>query len=146
MLISFFGTTSPALYLALAYFHRQIIDLARVYQWQEGALPLAIDLHTHIVESYPTNLIDGKYQQMARTILPHIPTPRRGVTLPHCPRKLQEKPRCQRLFMHATAVNRKIMEQGLARKYRSPPSIRFCFLNEKCRVINFSLCFNGRVR
>ena len=35
ILFSLFGTTSPALYLALANFHRKIIDLARVYQWQE---------------------------------------------------------------------------------------------------------------
>lgn len=38
-----FSIASPALYLALANFHREIIDLSRVYQWQTGVLPLAID-------------------------------------------------------------------------------------------------------
>lgn len=53
ILFSFFSTTSSGLYLALANFHREIVDLGRIYQWQGGVLPLAIDLHTRIVEGYP---------------------------------------------------------------------------------------------
>ena len=59
ILFSLFGTTSPALYLALANFHREIIDLAQVYKWQGGVLPLAIDLHTRIV---PAARCHSQYQ------------------------------------------------------------------------------------
>lgn len=97
--------------------------------------------HPHIVDSYPTNLSKmGNTGQVTRTIVQHIPTPRKSTMLPHCPRKLQEKPGCQRLFRHSLlqqnerrlsklsskacmrpAVNRKTMEQGPTRKDRSPP-------------------------
>lgn len=55
ILMELFGTTTPSLHLALHRFHREIIDLSTVYEWQGGVLPLALDLHTHIVQSHPTD-------------------------------------------------------------------------------------------
>lgn len=55
IVVSLFGTTSPTLHLALANFHRDIIGLSTVYKWQPRVLPLALDLHTHIVKGHPTD-------------------------------------------------------------------------------------------
>lgn len=55
ILMELFGTTTPFLHLAFHCFHRKIIDLSTVYKWQGGVLPLALDLHTHIVQSHPTD-------------------------------------------------------------------------------------------
>lgn len=55
ILMELFGTTTPFLHLALHRFHREIIDFSIVYEWQGGVFPLALDLHTHIVESHPTD-------------------------------------------------------------------------------------------
>lgn len=55
ILRALFGTTTPALYQPLANFHREIMGLATIYEWQDGVLLLALDLHTHIVEGQPTD-------------------------------------------------------------------------------------------
>lgn len=55
ILMELFGITTPSLHLALHRFHREIIDLSTVYEWQGGVLPLSLDLHTHIVQSHPTD-------------------------------------------------------------------------------------------
>ncbi len=36
--------------LALINFYLKILDLAKVYRWQKGVLPLALEFHTHIVQ------------------------------------------------------------------------------------------------
>lgn len=73
IVVFLFGTTSPTLHLALANFHRDIIDLSIVYKWQPGVLPLALDLHTHIVEGHPTDPHKGEIQAkwQARFCNPH---------------------------------------------------------------------------
>lgn len=55
ILMALFGSNIPALYLALASFHQEIMELSTIYEWQGGVLPLALDLHTHIVEGQPTD-------------------------------------------------------------------------------------------
>ena len=66
ILMALFGPTIPSLYLALAGFHREIIELSTIYEWQGGVLPLALDFHTHVVEGQPTDptrwLIPAKWQ------------------------------------------------------------------------------------
>lgn len=66
ILMALFGPTIPTLYLALAGFHREIIELSTIYEWQGGVLPLALDFHTHVVEGQPTDptrwLIPPKWQ------------------------------------------------------------------------------------
>lgn len=53
ILIELFGTTTPFLHLAFYCFYCKIIDLFTVYKWQKRVFSLALDLHTHIVQSYP---------------------------------------------------------------------------------------------
>lgn len=93
ILFNFSGTTSPALYLALTNFNREIIDLTRMYEWQGGLLPLAINLHTQIVESHLTDLtmweIPAKWQGRFCNPSRLQEEVRR---LPYCPWKLEEKP------------------------------------------------------
>ena len=55
ILMALFGPTIPTLYLALAGFHREIIELSTIYEWQGGVLPLALDFHNHVVEGQPTD-------------------------------------------------------------------------------------------
>lgn len=55
ILIAFFEPTISTLYLVLASFYSEIIELSTIYKWQGRVLPLALDFHTHIVESQPTN-------------------------------------------------------------------------------------------
>ncbi len=49
--MTLFDSTNPTLYLALAAFHWEIIEHSITYKWQGGVLPLALDFHTHVVES-----------------------------------------------------------------------------------------------
>lgn len=55
ILISLFGATVPNLHLALANFYINILQLAKVYEWQEAVLPLAIKIHSHIVCLRPSD-------------------------------------------------------------------------------------------
>lgn len=55
--VALFGATTPNLYLPLAAFHREIMDLSTIYEWQAAVLPLALDFHTHIIEGHPTDTI-----------------------------------------------------------------------------------------
>ncbi len=48
----FRSTVSLPFTLALADFHRKILDLTKVYRWEGGVLPLALNLHTYIVEGH----------------------------------------------------------------------------------------------
>ena len=41
ILMALFGPTIPTLYLALAGFHREIIELSTIYEWQGGVSPKA---------------------------------------------------------------------------------------------------------
>lgn len=56
IMVSFFGSTTPDLFFALGEYHREVLDLAKVYEWRQAVLPLAIDYHTHITESSPTTV------------------------------------------------------------------------------------------
>lgn len=55
IVMALFGPTIPILYLALADFHCEVIELSTIYKWQGGVLPLALDFHTHVVEYQPTD-------------------------------------------------------------------------------------------
>ncbi len=53
IMVALFGFTVGSFFtLALANFYCKILDLAKVYQWQRGVLPLALDFHTHIAEGH----------------------------------------------------------------------------------------------
>lgn len=99
ILMALFGPTIPTLYLALAGFHREIIELSTIYEWQGGVLPLALDFHTHVVEGQPTDR-DGPFSRNGKPVsatrspyLAQILLARRGnahIPLPHPPpRKMQ---------------------------------------------------------
>lgn len=47
----FRSTFDSPLTLTLADYLRKILDFIKVYRWQKKVLPLALNLHTHIVES-----------------------------------------------------------------------------------------------
>lgn len=49
IVISLFGTTAPDLHAALSLFKGDIIQLFRVYGWKDTVLPLAIEIHVHIL-------------------------------------------------------------------------------------------------
>lgn len=55
ILMALFGLIIPTFYLTLAGFHQKIIELSTIYEWQNDVPLLALDFHTHIVESQPTN-------------------------------------------------------------------------------------------
>lgn len=55
ILVAFFGVSNPKLHFALYSFHREVIDLSKIYQWQGGVLPMALDFHTHIVQGDPAD-------------------------------------------------------------------------------------------
>ena len=55
-MVSFFGSTTPDLFFALGEFHREIIDLASIYSWQQAVLPLALDYHTSVTNSSATSV------------------------------------------------------------------------------------------
>lgn len=57
IIVALFGATTPNLYLPLAAFHREIMDLSTIYEWQAAVFPLALDFHTYIVEEHPTDTI-----------------------------------------------------------------------------------------
>ena len=50
---AFFGRVAPDLQLALLRFYGVILQLSKVYDWQEAVLPMAIEVHTHIVAQQP---------------------------------------------------------------------------------------------
>ena len=56
IIVSFFGNTTPDLFFALGEFHREIIDLASIYSWQQTVLPLALDYHTSVTNSLATSV------------------------------------------------------------------------------------------
>lgn len=61
IMISLFGSTVVPLFrLALANFYHKILDFAKVYRWQEGVLPLALNLHTHIVKNHSSDFFQWK--------------------------------------------------------------------------------------
>lgn len=55
IVMALFGSTNPSLHLALHCFHREMIDLSTVYEWQGGVLLLALDFYTHIIQGHPTD-------------------------------------------------------------------------------------------
>lgn len=66
ILLAFHGQAVPKLAYALSEYHRDIMDLARTYNWQEAVLLLAIDYHTYITESAPSD--PTKWEIPARRI------------------------------------------------------------------------------
>ncbi|MCJ1423227.1 hypothetical protein MMC29_001109 [Sticta canariensis] len=50
---AFFGPVVPDLQLALLRFYGVILQLSKVYDWREAVLPMAIEVHTHIVTQQP---------------------------------------------------------------------------------------------
>ncbi len=55
IMVSLFGSTSPELHAALTIFYGNILQLARVYEWQEAVLPMTIEVHTHVVSQQPSD-------------------------------------------------------------------------------------------
>lgn len=56
VIVALIGSTISFLFtLVLADFHREILNLTKVYCWQERVLPIALDLYTHIVEGYTSD-------------------------------------------------------------------------------------------
>jgi hypothetical protein len=53
---SFFGAQSQGLHNALLRFHGKIIDLAEIYEWQGAVLPLALDHHSNLCSTGPTEI------------------------------------------------------------------------------------------
>lgn len=54
-MVSLFRKTSPDLYAGLTHFYDAILQLAKVYDWKEAVLRLAIEAHSHIVAQQPTD-------------------------------------------------------------------------------------------
>lgn len=50
-----FGPKFPALPSALLRFCRQIIDLSKIYVWNDAVLLLALRYHQHVIRSGQTN-------------------------------------------------------------------------------------------
>lgn len=59
---------------ALVTFFCKIAELSQVYERQDAVLPLAIDLHEHIVAIQPTDLTNRQFHTNSRVVLqtPHI--------------------------------------------------------------------------
>lgn len=64
ILVALFGVSNPTLHFALYSFHRDVIDLSKIYQWQGSVLPMALDFHTHIVQGDPAD--PGRWEIPAR--------------------------------------------------------------------------------
>lgn len=53
ILLSLFGKEAPNLHTAITQFYGNILQLSKVYEWQEAVLPMAIEVHTHIISQQP---------------------------------------------------------------------------------------------
>ena len=60
IMVSLFGKSSQQLHATMSAFHGKILTLAKVYEWQEAVLPLAIETHTHIIASQPSDASQWK--------------------------------------------------------------------------------------
>jgi hypothetical protein len=54
-IVHLFGPKFSLLLPALLRFLRQIIDLSKIYMWQDAILPLALRYHQHVMRSGQTN-------------------------------------------------------------------------------------------
>lgn len=55
LLSQLFGNTAPGLHASLFRFYGAILLLSKVYKWNEGLLPLAIEVHSRILAKQPTD-------------------------------------------------------------------------------------------
>ncbi len=55
IMVSLFGATAPHLQAALIQFYGLGLQLSKVYDWKEALLPLAIEVHSHIVTQQPSD-------------------------------------------------------------------------------------------
>lgn len=55
MLVSLFGKKAPSLYPVLTQFYGNILQFSKVYKWQEALLPMAIEVHMHIIAQQPSD-------------------------------------------------------------------------------------------
>ncbi len=55
IIVSLFRAMAPRLQAALTQFYDLILQLSKVYDWKEALLPLAIEVHSHIVTQQPSN-------------------------------------------------------------------------------------------
>ncbi len=55
ILVPLFGATVLRLQAALTQFYGLVLQLSKVYDWKEALLPIAIEIHFHIVTQQPTN-------------------------------------------------------------------------------------------
>ncbi len=55
ILVSLFGATVPRLQAALTQFYDLVLQLSKVYDWKEALLPMAIEVHSHIVTKQLTD-------------------------------------------------------------------------------------------
>lgn len=53
--IAIFGNIAPGLDASMFRFYSAILQLSKVYKWKEGLLPLAIEVHSHILAKQPTD-------------------------------------------------------------------------------------------
>lgn len=55
IMVSLFARSTAELNVALNTFYAKILQLSQVYEWQEAVLPLAIEVHTHIISLQPSD-------------------------------------------------------------------------------------------
>ncbi len=55
IMVSLFAPSTAELHVALNSFYGNILQLSQVYEWQEAVLPLAIEVHTHIISLQPSD-------------------------------------------------------------------------------------------
>ena len=55
IIVSLFGKEAPTVHTALTQFYGNILQLSKVYEWQEAVLPMAIEVHTHIIAQQPSD-------------------------------------------------------------------------------------------
>lgn len=55
IMVSLFKATAPRLQAALTQFYGLVLQLSKVYDWKETMLPLAIEVHLHIITQQPSN-------------------------------------------------------------------------------------------
>ena len=70
ILTYFFGREVPLLNTRLLAFHNEVIELAGVYQWQEAALRLALDYHTHLADN--TKIRVAESWELPRPLVPRL--------------------------------------------------------------------------
>ena len=91
IMVSLFGKSSQQLHATMSAFHGKILTLAKVYEWQEAVLPLAIETHTHIMASQPSDASQWKCPTNSK--LDSAPPSQSYAVAAHDPRRPDDRPR-----------------------------------------------------